>query len=61
MAVPKRRMSRSRQGSRRAHHHLTPIQIQYCTKCEQPVLPHKVCASCGYYQGREIVAEKTEK
>ncbi|NBO93532.1 MAG: 50S ribosomal protein L32 [Planctomycetia bacterium] len=61
MAVPKRRMSRSRQGSRRAHHHLTPIQIQYCTKCEQPVLPHRICGNCGNYQGREIVADKTEK
>jgi large subunit ribosomal protein L32 len=54
-------MSRSRQGSRRAHHHLTPKQVQYCTRCEQPVLPHRVCSNCGYYQNREIVAEKTEK
>ena len=61
MAVPKRRTSRSRQGSRRSHHHLTPTQVQYCPRCEQPVLPHRVCPNCGYYQGREIVPEETEK
>lgn len=62
MAVPKRRMSRSRQGMRRSHHHLTPKQLQYCGNCEQPVLPHRVCGNCGWYQGRQIVEEeKAEK
>jgi large subunit ribosomal protein L32 len=56
MAVPKRRMSRSRQGNRRSHHHRKPIQIQYCPRCEQPVLPHHVCSNCGHYQNREVVA-----
>jgi large subunit ribosomal protein L32 len=46
---------------RRSHHHLTPVQIQYCQRCEQPVLPHRVCDNCGYYQGREAVPIKTEK
>ena len=55
MAVPKRRTSHSRQGMRRSHHAITPPQIQYCTKCSEPVLPHRVCANCGFYQGREIV------
>jgi large subunit ribosomal protein L32 len=51
-------MSRSRQGMRRSHHHLTPKQIQYCGNCEQPVLPHRVCGNCGFYQGRVVVEEK---
>ena len=55
MAVPKRRTSRSRQGKRRSHQHLTPVQIQYCPRCEQPRLPHRVCPTCGFYQGREVV------
>lgn len=59
MAVPKRRTSRARQGSRRSHHGLTPMQIQYCANCEQPVLPHRVCANCGFYQNREV--EKPEE
>jgi large subunit ribosomal protein L32 len=48
-------MSRARQGNRRSHHHLKPIQVQYCPRCEQPVLPHHVCANCGHYQNREVV------
>jgi large subunit ribosomal protein L32 len=61
MAVPKRRTSHARQGKRRSHLHLTPLQIQYCPQCNEPVLAHHVCANCGYYQGREVVAPKKEK
>ena len=61
MAVPKRRTSHSRQGKRRSHHHLTPVQIQYCPRCEQPVLPHRVCPNCGYYQNREVVNKEDEE
>lgn len=61
MAVPKRRVSHSRQGMRRSHQHVKPMQVQYCPQCKQPVLPHHVCDNCGYYQGREVVAPKEEK
>jgi large subunit ribosomal protein L32 len=61
MAVPKRRTSHARQGKRRSHLHVKPKQIQYCSRCEQPVLPHHVCSNCGYYQGREVVAAEEEK
>ncbi len=61
MAVPKRRMSRSRQGARRSHHHLTPMDVRYCSNCEQPVLPHRVCSNCGWYKGRAVVEIKPEK
>jgi len=61
MAVPKRRTSHSKQGMRRSHHHVKPIQVQYCPQCEQPVLPHRVCGNCGFYQGREVVPPKTKE
>ena len=61
MAVPKRRTSHSKQGMRRSHHHRQPVQVQYCTHCNEPVLPHRVCSNCGHYQGREVVAPKEEK
>jgi large subunit ribosomal protein L32 len=61
MAVPKRRTSHARQGKRRSHLHVKPIQIQYCNRCEQPVLPHHVCPNCGYYQNREVVPAEEEK
>ena len=61
MAVPKRRTSRSRQGHRRSHHRVKPIQVQYCTQCNEPILPHRVCPNCGTYQGREVVAVEEEE
>jgi large subunit ribosomal protein L32 len=61
MAVPKRRTSRARQGSRRSHHGLTPMQVQYCPNCEQPVLPHRICANCGHYHGREVEKQEEKK
>ena len=61
MAVPKRRTSRSKKGTRRSHHHVTPVQIQYCKRCNEPVLPHRVCPNCGHYQGRDAIVVEEEK
>ncbi len=65
MAVPKRRMSKARKGSRRSHHHRKPKQNTYCNRCGNAVLAHTVCWNCGWSntQGRELVpvAEKEEK
>jgi large subunit ribosomal protein L32 len=61
MAVPKRRTSKSRQGTRRSHHRVTPKGIQYCAKCNEPVLPHRICAACGNYQGREALVVKSDE
>ena len=26
-----------------------------CPQCHQPKLPHRVCANCGYYGGRQAI------
>lgn len=59
MAVPKRRTSKSKQGMRRSHHHLKTKGVQYCPRCNEPVLPHRVCGQCGYYQGRDAIVVKS--
>lgn len=59
MAVPKRRTSKSKQGMRRSHHHLKSKGVQYCPRCNEPVLPHRVCDQCGFYQGRDAIVIKT--
>ena len=63
MAVPKRRTSKSRKGHRRSHHNLGQGKgVQYCPRCNEPVLPHRVCGNCGFYQGRDaIVMEEAEE
>jgi large subunit ribosomal protein L32 len=37
------------------------MQVQYCSHCNEPVLPHRVCPNCGFYQNREVVEPKKEK
>jgi large subunit ribosomal protein L32 len=34
------------------------VQVISCPNCKEPVLPHRVCSSCGQYAGREVVATK---
>jgi large subunit ribosomal protein L32 len=31
------------------------VQVIACPKCKEPVLPHRACAACGFYKGREVV------
>jgi large subunit ribosomal protein L32 len=60
MAVPKRKQSNARTGSRRAHDAKKPRQLQSCPRCSTPVPSHVICPNCGFYMGREIV-EPVEK
>ncbi len=34
----------------------TAVQVNKCAKCKEPVLPHRACAACGSYAGREVIA-----
>jgi large subunit ribosomal protein L32 len=55
MAVPKRKKSRSRVASRKGQWKLKPPTNSECPQCHAPKLPHRVCPSCGYYAGREVI------
>jgi large subunit ribosomal protein L32 len=56
MAVPKKKTSQARRDQRRAHHALKGTNLVGCPNCGQPHVPHRVCANCGYYKGRTVVA-----
>lgn len=58
MANPKRRHSKSRRDKRRANWKLSLPGLVECPQCHSPKLPHRVCAECGYYKNREIIAVK---
>ncbi len=60
MPNPKRRHTRTRTATRRAHDGLTPAAPTACPQCQQPKLSHRVCAHCGYYRGVEVVAPREE-
>jgi large subunit ribosomal protein L32 len=55
MAVPKRRTSKARRNKRRSHDSLAAPPRSNCPQCGDPKLPHRVCANCGTYRGREVI------
>ncbi len=59
MAVPKKKTSKSRKNMRRAHDFLTIPAVSTCPQCKSPKLPHRACAACGTYKGKEVI--KTEE
>lgn len=56
MALPKRRLSKTRGRKRRTHDKLAAPAVSSCPNCLQPVERHRLCAHCGHYRGREVVA-----
>lgn len=58
MAVPKRKKGRAKTASRRSTHVICAPTKSLCPQCHQVKLPHRVCASCGYYKNQEIVDTK---
>tara|TARA_B100001964_G_scaffold69026_1_gene78328 strand:- start:193 stop:405 length:213 start_codon:yes stop_codon:yes gene_type:complete len=64
MAVPKKKISKSRRNMRRSHDALKGSSYEECPecvdeergkKCGELKRPHHVCPSCGQYKGREVM------
>ncbi len=56
MAVPKRKLSRSRTRHRKAQWLRTSAPTYAtCKRCKAPIRPHTVCGTCGVYGGRTAV------
>ncbi|NCV66472.1 MAG: 50S ribosomal protein L32 [Rhodobacteraceae bacterium] len=60
MAVQQNKVSRSRRNNRRAHDSLVAGNPNECPNCGELKRPHHVCASCGHYADREVVALNEE-
>ena len=60
MAVPKRRLSRSKKLKRRAQWKISRPVLSTCAQCGSPRIPHRVCPTCGNYAGRQVVSITTE-
>jgi len=60
MANPKRRHSNTRTRLRRAHDHLVLKSMSQCPQCNAFILPHRVCTSCGYYKGKQVITIKVK-
>ena len=61
MAVPKKKVSRSRRNMRRfaAGNKLAKPTIKTCPSCNEPTRPHRVC-KCGAYNGKQVLPSRTE-
>lgn len=57
MAVPKKKMSRSRTRRRKANWKVSAPRTAPCPQCGAAKLPHRVCPECGTYQGREVLTD----
>jgi large subunit ribosomal protein L32 len=55
MALPKRRLSKTRGRKRRTHDKLSSPAISKCPNCGQPAQPHRLCPHCGQYRGRDVI------
>lgn len=53
-AVPKKKLTRARQGRRLTAYKLKPLHPAACQRCRSPKLPHTACPQCGYYRGRQV-------
>ncbi len=58
MAVPKRKVSKARRDKRRSNVWKlgAPAMVE-CPNCHELTAPHKVCANCGYYDGKEVLKD----
>ena len=56
MAVPKRRVSKARRDKRRSNvWKMDAPELVKCPNCGESKRPHRICQSCGFYKGKEIV------
>ncbi|MGI6745711.1 MAG: 50S ribosomal protein L32 [Firmicutes bacterium ADurb.Bin300] len=57
MAIaPKRRVSKTRRDKRRSSvWKLDAPQLEKCSKCGSLKKSHRLCMSCGYYNGRQVL------
>ncbi len=56
MAVPKRKMSRMKKRQRKAANRYEGVQATFCSNCNAPATPHRVCGSCGFYNGKQVIS-----
>lgn len=61
MAQPKSRWSKARTGLRRSTWKLENKIYAVCPNCQEKILPHKACPTCGQYNKRQVIEIKEKK
>lgn len=60
MALPKRKLSKSRVRSRRGSKKAALQTVTPCPQCGEAHQSHRACPSCGYYGGRQVLTVSAE-
>lgn len=55
MGLPSKRRTNRSKRERASHFALKKVPTGKCTKCGAPASPHRACAVCGTYRGRQAV------
>jgi large subunit ribosomal protein L32 len=61
MPLPKKRHSKARGRRRRTHWKLNTANLAPCPQCKSLKIAHRVCAVCGYYDGKTAMEIKLKK
>jgi len=60
MAVPKRKVSKSKKKMRKRSHEVQVPAASVCPACGEPCQPHRACPACGQYRGRQVVTVEAD-
>jgi large subunit ribosomal protein L32 len=60
MALQQRKVSKMKKRLRLAPQRYQGIQTSRCPVCGAARLPHRICAKCGNYAGRQVVTTTAE-
>jgi len=60
-AEPKKKISRVRGRTRRAHISVPLPKLSKCSNCGHLKPPHIACPECGFYGSKKIITTKTDK
>lgn len=56
MALPKKKLSRTRRNRRRgANEGITKVHLVACPSCGNLTRPHAICPSCGKYRNVQYI------
>lgn len=58
MAVPFRKVSKTRKRMRRSHNAIEANATTKCSECGATIRPHRVCKECGSYKGKKVIETK---
>ena len=61
MGLPGHRRTSSHKRRRAAHFALSASAMTRCPKCDKPLRPHRACAFCGYYKGKQVLGKAEKK